>query len=142
MVTRNMGTAQLGEDPKAMIKGSTPPVDEKSEVRRRLHLRDISSDAPISVDTVGAELRAARLKRGEDLRSIAAALRIRREQLEALEEGRHDDLPGRAYAIGFVRSYAEFLGLDVSHVVDRFKFEIDRSERAMQAFTFPVAAFG
>ncbi|MEN6541139.1 RodZ domain-containing protein [Parvibaculum sp.] len=120
-----------------MIKSSTPPMDEKSEVRRRLHLRDISSDAPLPVDTVGAELRAARLKRGEDLRSIAAALRIRREQLEALEEGRHRDLPGRAYAIGFVRSYAEYLGLDVAHVVDRYKFEIDQSERAMDAFTFP-----
>ena len=133
----HMGTAQLGEDPKAMIKSSTPPTDEKSEVRRRLHLRDISSDAPLPVDTVGADLRAARLRRGEDLRSIAAALRIRREQLEALEEGRHDDLPGRAYAIGFVRSYAEYLGLDIVHVVDRFKFEIDQSEKAADGFTFP-----
>ena len=132
-----MGTAQLGEDPRSMINNSTPPTDEKSEVRRRLHLRDITTDAPLPVDTVGAELRAARLRRSEDLRSIAAALRIRREQLEALEEGRHDDLPGRAYAIGFVRSYAEYLGLDIGHVVDRFKFEIDQSEKAKDAFTFP-----
>ncbi|WP_185681155.1 helix-turn-helix domain-containing protein [Parvibaculum sedimenti] len=120
-----------------MINSSTPPADERSEVRRRLHLRDISSDAPLPVDTVGAELRAARMRRGEDLRTIAAALRIRREQLEALEEGRHDDLPGRAYAIGFIRSYAEYLGLDIGHVVERFKFEIDQSENAMDAFTFP-----
>lgn len=133
----HMGTAQLGEDPKAMNNATTPPAEERSEARRRLHLRDITSDMPLPVDTVGADLRSARMRRGDDLRTIAHALRIRREQLEALEEARYSDLPGRAYAIGFVRSYAEYLGLDPAHVVDRYKSEIDQSEKAKEDLAFP-----
>lgn len=132
-----MGTAQLGEDPNAMINVTSQPTEERSEARRRLHLRDITNDSPQQSDSVGAELRAARTRRGEDLRSIAQMLRIRRELLEALEEGRGDKLPGRAYAIGFIRSYAEYLGLDTAHIVARFKAELDFGEKAGEELAFP-----
>ena len=102
-----------------------PMGNDGSEPRRRLHLRDITNEVPVEAESVGADLRAARLRRGEDIRGIAQALRIRRDQLEALEESRYDALPARAYAIGFVRSYAEYLGLDSRHVVDRYKAELD-----------------
>lgn len=105
-----------------------PTGDNGSEPRRRLHLRDITNEVPLEAESVGAELRAARLRRGEDIRSIAQSLRIRRDQLEALEESRYDALPARAYAVGFVRSYAEYLGLDSRHVVERYKAELDRQE--------------
>lgn len=105
-----------------------PTGDNGSEPRRRLHLRDITNEVPLEAESVGAELRAARLRRGEDIRSIAQSLRIRRDQLEALEESRYDALPARAYAVGFVRSYAEYLGLDSRHVVERYKVELDRQE--------------
>jgi cytoskeleton protein RodZ len=55
------------------------------------------------------------------LDDAAAALRIRPAYLSALEEGRPEELPGPAYAIGFVRAYAEFLGLDGAELVRRFK---------------------
>lgn len=132
-----LGTAQLGEDPNAMINATPLPTEERSEARRRLHLRDITNEIPLQVDTVGAELRAARMRRGEDLRSIALALRIRREQLEALEEGRSEDLPGRAYGIGFIRSYAEYLGLDSAHIVERYKAELDHVEQSTADLSFP-----
>jgi cytoskeleton protein RodZ len=41
--------------------------------------------------------------------------------LQALEEGRVKDLPGAAYAVGFVRSYATALGLDPDEAVRRFR---------------------
>jgi cytoskeleton protein RodZ len=41
--------------------------------------------------------------------------------LQALEEGRIKDLPGAAYAVGFVRSYATALGLDADDAVRRFR---------------------
>jgi len=70
-----------------------------------------------------------RLRRGDDLTTVSRVLRIRRDHLEAIEDGRVDDLPGRTYAVGFVRSYAEYLGLDPAGYVDRFKGEIaGRSE--------------
>lgn len=107
-----------------------PTGNDGSEPRRRLHLRDITNEVPVEEESVGADLRAARLRRSEDLRSIAQSLRIRRDQLEALEESRYDALPARAYAVGFVRSYAEYLGLDSRHVVERYKAELDRAEAA------------
>ena len=87
---------------------------------------DTHSDLPHQMNTgggIGALLRASRLRRGEELEDIAATLRIRRVYIEAIEEDRFDDLPGHAYAVGFVRGYAEYLGLDGDEVVRRFKEE-------------------
>lgn len=92
--------------------------------RRRLHLREISDEADAPLDTVGQDLRAARQRRGEDLATVSKILKIRKDHLEAVEEGNLDALPGRTYAIGFVRSYAEYLGLDAPQCVERFKAEI------------------
>ena len=118
-----------------------PTGDNGSEPRRRLHLRDITNEVPVEAESVGADLRAARLRRGEDIRTIAQALCIRRDLLEALEESRFDALPARAYAIGFIRSYAEYLGLDSRHVVERYKAELDRAEQeAAGDLHFPDAA--
>ncbi len=75
------------------------------------------------VNGVGALLQASRLKLGDDLRFVAETLHIRFIYLEAIEVGRFDDLPGAAYAIGFIRSYADYLGLDSEEVVRRYKTE-------------------
>ena len=72
---------------------------------------------------VGAEIRDAREAAGRTLAEVADALRIRPVHLQAIEEGRFDDLPGRVYAIGFLRAYAGFLALDPQQVVSRFRQE-------------------
>ncbi len=77
--------------------------------------------ADMAMPSVGAELRDARLGLGQDLSEIASALRIRHAYLEAIEEERFGDLPGPVYAIGFVRAYAVYLGLDGEELVRRFK---------------------
>ena len=96
---------------------------EGGDEGRRIHLRDITADTPLDGEEVGVVLRKARLKTGEDLKSVSDKLRIRRPYLEALEESRHDDLPGRAYAIGFVRTYAVYLGLNAADLVNLYKSE-------------------
>ena len=70
---------------------------------------------------VGEELREARNALGVSLEDAAAQLRINKRYLQALEEGRVKDLPGAAYAVGFVRSYATALGLDPDEAVRRFR---------------------
>lgn len=104
------------------------PIERKE--RRRLHLREVTQetaerpDPPRDPeDLVGAALRTARLKRGEDTAFVAAALRMRRDQLEAIEADDFAKLPGRTYAVGFVRAYARYLGLDADSIVQRFKDE-------------------
>jgi cytoskeleton protein RodZ len=98
--------------------------EDDGSSRRRIHLREISGDADAPLETVGQDLRAARIRRGDDLAVVSRALKIRKDHLDALENDRQEDLPGRTYAIGFVRSYARYLGLDVNVLVDRFKAEI------------------
>lgn len=95
----------------------------QAEKNRRLHLRDIANDVSGDETAVGGALRAARQSRGEELQAVADTLRIRRGHLEALEEGNYDALPGRTYALGFIRSYAEHLGLDAVEIIARYKAE-------------------
>lgn len=85
---------------------------------------------------VGSLLRATRVRLGEDVQDVASVLRIRRTYLEAIEDGRTNDLPGLTYAIGFVRTYAEHLGLDGAEVVRRFKTEA-QAMGANNDLTFP-----
>jgi cytoskeleton protein RodZ len=92
--------------------------------RQRIHLREISGDADAPLETVGQDLRAARMRRGDDLATVSRALKIRKDHLEAIEEDRLEALPGRTYAVGFVRSYADYLGLDPVQATERFKGEI------------------
>ncbi len=70
---------------------------------------------------VGEELRDSRLALGMSVAEMATRLRIRRPYLEALEDGRIQDLPGPAYAVGFVRTYSAALGLDSDVLVRRFR---------------------
>lgn len=108
--------------------------------RRRLHLRDIQDDNPEPRGSIGAELRAARLRRGEDIAAVASRLRIRRDQLEAIEGSDYARLPGRAYSIGFIKSYADYLGLDQKEAVAAFKAELDEAAPAPAAeLVFPDA---
>lgn len=70
---------------------------------------------------LGATLREMRLARKRDIDEIADELRIRSSYLQAIEEGRFADLPGSTYALGFVRAYADALGLDANDAARRFK---------------------
>ncbi len=114
---------------------------EDASVRstRRLHLRDIQDDSPEPRGTTGAQMHAARLALGQDISTVAGQLRIRRDQIEAIEGGDFDALPGRAYSIGFVRTYAEYLGLDEVEIVTAFKAEFDAAKTSGPALVFPEA---
>jgi len=108
-----------------MTKVTHLTLDEDGGLnRRRIHLREISGESETPLETVGQDLRAARLRLGEDLATVSRTLKIRKDHLEALEEDRFEALPGRAYAVGFVRSYSDYLGLDSVQCVERFKLEI------------------
>ena len=108
-----------------MTKVTHLTLDESGGLnKRRIHLREISGDSETPLGTVGQDLRAARLRLGDDLAVVSKTLKIRKDLLEAIEEDRFEALPGRAYAVGFVRSYADYLGLDAMECVERFKLEI------------------
>lgn len=72
-------------------------------------------------NSVGEMLRVARMGKNLSIEEVSVALRIRTVQLKALEENNIEALPGMMYAIGFVRSYANFVGLNGPDVVRQFK---------------------
>ncbi|MDA1098201.1 MAG: DUF4115 domain-containing protein [Proteobacteria bacterium] len=91
---------------------------------RGLHLQQIVEPGDEEVYSgIGTELQAERQRQKLSLAEIANALRIQQAHLLALEEGRTDDLPGPTYAIGFLRTYSEFLNLDGDEVIRQFKRE-------------------
>lgn len=79
---------------------------------------------------VGSLLRACRLRAGVSVADAAEVLNIRRSYLDAIEEERYGDLPRGPYAAGFVRGYAEYLGLDGGEIVRRFKAEMMQPDGA------------
>ena len=94
-----------------------------------------SSPEQTAEETVGALLRRTRLAKKQDLRDIASYLCIRYQFLEALEEGRYKELPGDAYANGFIRSYAAYLGLNPADIITRYKKEyFDHEKRENEAY--------
>ena len=83
-----------------------------------------SADAVLGeVENVGVLLRMTREARGISLDEAAARMHIRESHLDAIEAVDAKGLPPRAYALGFVKTYAEFLELDARMVVEQFKLD-------------------
>jgi cytoskeleton protein RodZ len=88
---------------------------------------------------VSESLRSRRIECGLDIDYVAQILRIRPAILIAIEKGEFDQLPGPAYAVGFVRSYATYLGLDAEALVVRFKNETTAiARRPHLEFPLPI----
>ena len=75
--------------------------------------------------SLGERLRQARMRAGVTLDSASARTRLKRDYLEGLEFMDSRALPSRAYAIGYLRTYAQFLGLCPDSCVQQFKSEIE-----------------
>jgi cytoskeleton protein RodZ len=72
---------------------------------------------------LGRLLREARTAKELSLADVESATRIRQKYLEALENGEFAKLPRGAVARGFLRTYAAYLGLDVSEMLNRYSEE-------------------
>jgi cytoskeletal protein RodZ len=83
---------------------------------------EAANDGP-RFETLGQELRAARHDQGLTLEELSEITRVRKSHLDALEEGRLEELPSRPFTIGYIRAYAQALGLDGDSAVERFKAE-------------------
>ena len=77
---------------------------------------------------------------GEELSEVSDVLRIRNVYLEAIEDDRYQDLPGPTYAIGFIRAYADHLGLDSDEIIHRFKGRTS-GEEPLSDLVFPEPIF-
>ena len=99
--------------------------------------RDVNADT--MPRRIGEQLLNARLAMGVEIEDVSNQLHIRQDYLQALEDGRFDDIPGATYVAGFLRTYANHLGLDGEEMVRMFK---DESGGALvrQDLYFPIPA--
>lgn len=72
----------------------------------------------MTLEELGALLRAERERRGLSIEDVSAHLKISVRKLRALEDGDASAMPHPAYVKGFVRSYATYLGMAASEVVE------------------------
>ncbi|MBM86547.1 MAG: hypothetical protein CMM47_11060 [Rhodospirillaceae bacterium] len=103
------------------------------------HSPKLNKTGSQEVSEIGTVLRNAREQKGQDLSDVSRNLRIRHEYLGALENGDFHTLPGMTYAIGYVRTYAQYLALDADRTVRLFKAEAQELEGPRQLI-FPSPA--
>jgi len=101
------------------------------------------TDPQLALEAVGKLLRETRTSQGLAVSDVARVLRISQKYLEALEDGRNEDLPGSTYAIGFIRSYAEHLNLDGEEIVRRYKDQdLGLADKSQLHFPKPIPEGG
>lgn len=80
-----------------------------------------TQELEIDIDDIGAILKSNRLKQKKSLEDVSAELCIRKIYLTALEEGDYETLPPVPYGVGYVRTYANYLGLSSERAVKLYK---------------------
>jgi cytoskeleton protein RodZ len=93
------------------------------------------------MQAIGERLREARMRQGLDLTEVEVATKIRAKYLRALENDEFSMLPGSTYVKSFLRTYAEYLGLDAQLLVEEFRAQHEpRGEGEMPSFVPPGRA--
>lgn len=80
-----------------------------------------TEDLEIDIDDIGTILKSSRLKQKKTMEEISSELCIRKIYLTALEEGDYETLPPVPYGVGYVRTYARYLGLNPERAVKLYK---------------------
>jgi len=73
------------------------------------------------MQAIGERLREARMRQGLDITEVEVATKIRAKYLRALENDEFVMLPGSTYVRSFLRTYAEYLGLDAQLLVEEYR---------------------
>ncbi len=90
----------------------------------------------MSTETVGTTLKRHREKKRMGLAEVSRVTRIPQATLEAIEQDHFDDLPGEVFVKGFLKSYAQTVGLHPDEIVARYS----SSRRVAIVTPMPVAS--
>ena len=101
-----------------------PGADTALRIRERLKMM-VSSNAMIQEilarDALsGSDLKKIRDELGVSLEEIAETVKVRMTYLRAIEEDQFEKAPSRIFLKGFVRAYAQYIGLDADMVASRY----------------------
>jgi flagellar biosynthesis protein FlhG len=98
-----------------------PPEVQDASIEKKSYL----SFTEISIDVGegpyrGKRLREIRERMGIELNSVSKETKISTKMLESIEEERFEAVPAPVYLKGFLKAYAQFLGLDPQKVVEDY----------------------
>jgi transcriptional regulator with XRE-family HTH domain len=100
----------------------------------RAHLRLVGSVDQPEADGPGMRLQQARQAQEMSIHQIASALKLKPEQVAAIEAMQFNRLPGLGYALGYVRAYGELLGVaDCDGLVNEFRDTWEPVQRRREA---------
>lgn len=74
-----------------------------------------------SYNCIGEYLKKERQLRNISIDEVAHATKISKHRLRSIEDNRNKEWPAEIYVIGFIKSYAEYIGLDTTDVMNRYK---------------------
>ena len=86
-------------------------------------LKQKKKEKASKITKIGAMLKEMRQQKGLKISDVARKLCIRKCYLESIEESNYNDIPAFPYGNGFIRSYANFLGLNGDNIVELYKEE-------------------
>lgn len=112
------------------VKNGSAEIFELDGARARLRPSDIDHKNFVAV---GLYLEAVRAQQNLSIATVSDRTHIKASYIEAIEQMAVDALPSKPFAIGFVKVYAEALGLDPAPVVERFKDEAGYSAARKEA---------
>ena len=87
------------------------------------------------MSSFGEEIKRERELRGISLREISDATKINMRFLEALEKNDFEHLPGGQFNKGFIRAYANYIGVDPETMVNSYLLELSKQEEAKKPFS-------
>ena len=89
---------------------------------------------------IGDQLRETRMRNRIDITEVEAATKIRAKYLRALENEEWDLLPGQTFVKTFLRTYADYLGLDARNLVEEYRARYERSAARSRPRSAPASA--
>ena len=95
----------------------------EKELQTKLQEEKQNIVLPPKKETIGEILQNKRVELNKSIEEISDYLRIKPQYLKALEENNFNNLPGSAYVIGFIKSYASFLNLNPNDIIVQYKQE-------------------
>lgn len=130
----------IPKDSESSAPKETSEHQEQNVVATTQPIPSAKQTKNIRTDRIGDMLRDARIQQNYDLYQIAQYLCIKPSFLIAIENSRYDEIPADAYVIGFLRTYANFLGANGKDAVDRYRYEMaGRRKKPILSMPTPVS---
>ncbi|MBE6468277.1 MAG: helix-turn-helix domain-containing protein [Alphaproteobacteria bacterium] len=116
----------MKKDKPEEIKVETPA--NVVETVEQAPVKEEKKEKAPKITKIGAMLKEMRQQKGLKLVDVSKRLCIRKCYLEAIEDSNYKEIPAFPYGIGFIRSYAAFLGLNGENIVELYKEETTASK--------------